>query len=402
MTKKIMMSILAIMCLGAVGLAVGCGVGLQSGCKHQYEVQSVKEATCTQKGYERLECMICGAEKVTTIEQNGHTEIIIKGVEPTCTELGKTDGAVCSVCGEEIKAQVDIPALGHTEQVLSAEAPTCTEKGKTEGKVCLECGEEIEAQEVIAALGHKEVVVEGKAATCTTSGISDGKMCTVCKDTLLEQTEIPALGHSYDSDGKCLICGIEHPITEGLEYVLSSDGTYYKLRGCSTAEDISHLVIPETYEGKPVQRIEDVFATGGCSDGQRYLEIEYVYIPSSVAVIEHAAFGACANLKTVIIAEGVELIASQAFSDCTGLEELVLPKSLKTIEGINSFENCPSLTMIEFQSSEVEFASDYFQDEVRWSTTITVVVPDGTGEIFKSKFPEAWRDKIVEKSAYVA
>ena len=42
-----------------------------------------------------------------------HTEEIIKGTPATCTKTGLTDGKKCSVCGEVLEAQTEIPALGH-------------------------------------------------------------------------------------------------------------------------------------------------------------------------------------------------------------------------------------------------------------------------------------------------
>ena len=44
---------------------------------------------------------------------DGHTEELIPGKAPTCTETGLTEGKKCSVCGEIITAQQTIPASGH-------------------------------------------------------------------------------------------------------------------------------------------------------------------------------------------------------------------------------------------------------------------------------------------------
>lgn len=43
----------------------------------------------------------------------GHTVVIDKGVSPTCTESGLTDGSHCSVCGKVLVAQKRMPAFGH-------------------------------------------------------------------------------------------------------------------------------------------------------------------------------------------------------------------------------------------------------------------------------------------------
>ena len=56
----------------------------------------------------------------------GHNEVIDETIEPTCTKTGLTEGKHCSLCGEVLVAQEEIPALGHT-----------FENGK-----CIDCKEE--------------------------------------------------------------------------------------------------------------------------------------------------------------------------------------------------------------------------------------------------------------------
>ena len=48
-----------------------------------------------------------------TDESHVHTEVIIEGKAPTCTEAGLTEGVKCAECGEILVAQEEIPALGH-------------------------------------------------------------------------------------------------------------------------------------------------------------------------------------------------------------------------------------------------------------------------------------------------
>lgn len=45
--------------------------------------------------------------------EHTHVSKVVTGKKATCTETGLTDGEVCSVCGETLKAQEVIPALGH-------------------------------------------------------------------------------------------------------------------------------------------------------------------------------------------------------------------------------------------------------------------------------------------------
>ena len=140
-----------------------------------------------------------------TVKCDNHTEETIPAKDATCTETGLTEGVKCSVCGETITAQEEIPALGHTEETVAGKAATCTETGLTDGAKCSVCGETTVEQEEIAALGHTEETVAGKAATCTETGLTDGTKCSTCGTVTLEQTEIPAKGHAWNA-GVCGNC----------------------------------------------------------------------------------------------------------------------------------------------------------------------------------------------------
>ena len=192
-------------------------------------------ASCTATGEKTRTCDRCAATEKRELAKTGHTEVVDPAVEATCTEPGKTEGKHCSVCGEVITAQKEIPALGHswgewtvttpasctatgeetrtcdrcvatekrelaktghTEVVDPAVGATCTEPGKTEGKHCSVCNAVIKAQEVIPAKGHTEVIDTAVAPTCTEPGKTEGKHCSVCNTVLVAQEVIPAKGHT--------------------------------------------------------------------------------------------------------------------------------------------------------------------------------------------------------------
>ena len=192
-------------------------------------------ASCTATGEKTRTCDRCAATEKRELAKTGHTEVVDPAVEATCTEPGKTEGKHCSVCGEVITAQKEIPALGHswgewtvttpasctatgektrtcdrcaatekrelaktghTEVVDPAVEATCTEPGKTEGKHCSVCNAVIKAQEVIPAKGHTEVIDTAVAPTCTEPGKTEGKHCSVCNTVLVAQEVIPAKGHT--------------------------------------------------------------------------------------------------------------------------------------------------------------------------------------------------------------
>ncbi len=169
--------------------------------EHTY-IPVITDPTCLTGGYTVYTCSVC--EDTYTADETqatGHTPEIIPGKYPTATETGLTDGEKCSVCGEILKAQEEIPALGveHTHDYVEVvTAPTCTTGGYTAYR-CLGCGDTYIADEK-EPFGHTSVKVPGKLPTETESGLTEGEACAVCGEILVAQEEIPALGveHTHD------------------------------------------------------------------------------------------------------------------------------------------------------------------------------------------------------------
>ncbi len=167
--------------------------------EHDYAVVTTAP-TCTVAGKSVYTCNACGYSYTENIDAPGHTEVVDKAVEPTCTEAGYSEGKHCDVCGEVIVAQEVKDALGHSEVIDDAVVPTCTETGLTEGVHCDVCGEVLVAQEPIDALGHTEVVDEAVAPTCTGTGLTVGRHCIECGEVIVAQEVVDALGHSYEAE----------------------------------------------------------------------------------------------------------------------------------------------------------------------------------------------------------
>ena len=195
-----------------------CGETEGESLAHTEEVVAGKQASCTEAGLtEGKKCSVCGEILVAQeeIPALGHTEEVLAGKQASCTEAGLTEGKKCSVCGEILVAQEEIPALGHTEEVVAGKQASCSEAGLTEGKKCSVCGEILVAQEEIPALGHTEEVLAGKQASCSEAGLTEGKKCSVCGEILVAQEEIPLLAHTEEVvAGKQASC-TEKGLTEG-------------------------------------------------------------------------------------------------------------------------------------------------------------------------------------------
>ncbi|MBQ8911096.1 MAG: leucine-rich repeat domain-containing protein, partial [Clostridia bacterium] len=235
------------------------------------------------------------------------------------------------------------PNCEHEAVTDSGVEPTCTEKGKTEGSHCSKCNVVLKAQEEVPAKGHT-----WQDATCETP-----KTCSVCKKTEGD------LGEHNWSDGQCSVCG-EIKTSEGLKYVL--DGDSYIVTGIGTCEDVN-IVIPGTYKDKPVTAIADKAfkhitylksvvipdsvtsigdsAFNGCSgltsitipfvgankDGSSKTNFGYIFGAPSYSYNSHYI---PTSLKTVVITGGTS-IGEGAFYRCTGLTSITIPDSVTSI-----------------------------------------------------------------------
>ena len=159
---------------------------------HRYvsEVENVA-ATCTTDGYVIKACS-CGATDRTDIPSSGHTNgspVTENNVDPDCENSGSYDTVIyCSVCSAELsRINTVVPKNGHTEVIDKAVEPTCSETGLTEGSHCGVCGKTIVGQETVPVIEHT-----WKEATC------DGpKKCEKCGET-----EGEALEHDWVINGK--------------------------------------------------------------------------------------------------------------------------------------------------------------------------------------------------------
>lgn len=122
--------------------------------------------------------------------------------------------------------------------------------------------------------------------------------------------------------------------SEGLEYELSNDGTYYIVKGIGTCTDIK-LVIPETHENLPVK---EIFGSSAYYSGAFYLneQITSVVLSDNITSIGSNAFLACNNLEEVVLGKNVTNIGNNAFRLCSRLVSIETPvenASYKTVDG---------------------------------------------------------------------
>ena len=206
--------------------------------------------------------------------------------------------------------------------------------------------------------------------TCTMGGAYR----TVCRCGEEGEELIYTDGHKY-ADGKCLNCGEPAPEGNGLEFRLLEDGTWAVTgMGAFGGET---LVIPATYQGKPVSTVGNSafwmkkgFTTVIIEEGVRFVgdrafedvsTLVSVTLPKGLVSIGDSAFYGCNQLTTVYLPDGVESIGMSAFAQCTGLTELILPDSVTTL-GANAFDGCSSLVTLQLSQNITEILGWTFSD----------------------------------------
>ena len=342
---------------------------------HNLTVTTAKDATCKEEGnIKYYTCSMCNkifkdskatkeiSKKDTIVQKIEHTPQAVAAVEATCTEPGLTEGSVCAVCGETLKAQEEIPATGHEFGAwVTIKSPTCEDKG-SESRTCLVCGQTetrdldanghsweadytidkeatcegdgsksihcaecdaIKDSKSIPATGHTPITIEGKAATCTETGLSEGSKCSVCDKTLVEQEEIPALGHDWDEgvvvkEATCDAAG-------EIKFTCKHDGTHIK-----TEE------IPATghaFGGWKVETVAKCEAAGKetrvCANNPSHVETRE--IPATGHVLKAEAAKAATYDNAGNTAYYICETCGKYFSDATGKTEIkkdswIIPK----------------------------------------------------------------------------
>lgn len=115
--------------------------------------------------------------------------------------------------------------------------------------------------------------------------------------------------------------------------------------GCSSLKQIN---IPNN-----VKYIEEK-AFMGCS-------LTNLKLPQGVAEIGKSAFESCKKLTEVELGNEIKKIEDSTFKNCVSLVKLEIPASVKKINA-HAFYGCKNLEKLTFNSFDIEFANDCFQE----------------------------------------
>lgn len=84
----------------ALFLIIGVATNPVTWCKHEYKLVESKEASCTENGYKKYHCDLCGCDKTETVKKLGHSMEDVRRVEPTHDRDGEYVQR-CTRCGYE-------------------------------------------------------------------------------------------------------------------------------------------------------------------------------------------------------------------------------------------------------------------------------------------------------------
>ena len=324
---------------------------------HRYAVQSVKEPTCTGRGYTTYACE-CGKSYIDSyIDALGHN-------------YGENN--ICTRCGYLMHEHE------YTETVI---APTCTEEGYIRGD-CNYCtaGYFIGRTD---PLGHD--YVDGKCTRCGEWKPTDG------------------LKYTLSADGSYYSCAGIGTATD-TRIVIAKEYEGKPVKGILKKAfygnwDITHVTIPDTvisigesaFEycvalteisvpdsvtavGKRVfYRCEGMLSAtvGGAIGEQMFqycIKLETAIIRDGVIAISEWAFGGCENLETVKVPDSVTSIGADAFYKCEKLKAINIPDGVPTI-GDGTFFYCISLTELTIPDSVKSIGENAFLGlEIRSAT----------------------------------
>lgn len=146
-----------------------------------------------------------------------------------------------------------------------------------------------------------------------------------------------------------------------LAYDISGDRTYYYVIGIGNYS-LGDLVIPESYNDKPVLGIER-HAFSGC------MTITSVTIPDTMEFMDDHAFYYCENLTSIVIGNGIEILSQGVFNVCTNVSYISIGNNVKII-GDGAFGGCSYVTTVIIPDSVIEIQGGAFSDCFELQTVV--------------------------------
>lgn len=300
-------------------------------------------ATCTEGGFQLVECTVCYELDEIQVPALGHKEQVEPGYEATCTKDGKTDKIVCEICKEVLTPSSIIPKGHVVGDVRYISLPV--QEMNYKGYVEFNCGRE----DCKNWLGNKNMYTDAKY----TNG----------------QIPLPAItdpAYSIEVDGEETHYTISI-LEKTVEFTLSN--YYFNYFNTNEAKlhsykgTTANLIMPQTYENLPITQIgENAFKNN--------VTLETIVLPNTIKTISASAFEGCTSLKSIVLPEGCTIINQKAFKGCTSLTSVTIPSTVEYIYN-EAFKNCSLLEEITLPEN-LDTIGEYAFEGCQTLETVTV------------------------------
>ena len=220
---------------------------------------------------------------------------------------------------------------------------------------------EIIANDIIVyaeyTLSHSNIVkVDAKEAQCNATGNIEYWHCSGCNGNYTTQEGTTSATNTTLSkvpceyvNGACKWCGSSGSPIEHFTFEDFGNATYV-LTGY-IGEDKT-VVIPATYQGKPITAIADN-AFKNC------VLVERIWLNNNITSIGVSAFENCIGLKSIVLSTKLTDIGGYAFRACSALEEIEIPSTVISI-GYAAFKNCTKLDNVVIPNGVEEIQTQTF------------------------------------------
>ena len=377
---------------------------------HNEQSKDAKNPNCNEIGWEAYTyCLRCDYTTYKEKSKTSHEFINHEAKEPTCAEAGCKAYTTCKNC--DYTTYEEIPTVAHTTVEHISKEPTCNEVGWYAYVTCSEC--DYTTYKEKDKTPHQLTEHEAKEPTCESTGYAAYVSCKNCSYSTYKA--IGKIAHKY-SNSVCVWCGMEKGATEGLQYTLSDDSTYYEVS--YSFKDAYDIVIPSTYKGLPVKKIKSIdrkitsiIIPEGITEIDKTAfflctNLKSINIPDSVTSIGEGAFMDCRNLESVRLPNGLSVMAENLFCYCYSIKSIIIPKTVKTVEEYALY-GCDDITHVFYEGSIEEWQDVYIAEKNYPLTNTAVTVcyysesaPDRSGSFwhYVDGIPTMWPEYVVTKN----
>ncbi|MCH1984160.1 leucine-rich repeat protein [Ruminococcus sp. OA3] len=179
-------------------------------------------------------------------------------------------------------------------------------------------------------------------------------------------------GEPWGGSTKLRVFWKDMTILNGIVYRVQGEEAYvYGIY--DTNQEYTNIVIPETYEGKPVTAITDSAFEGK--------NITSISLPNTVKVINKSAFEFCESLTQISLQDGLLELGEYCFNCCTALKEVTVPGSVEVI-GAYCFAETEQLKKVILNDGVKRIDESAF----RSCAVEVLTLPDGIEYIGKQAF----------------